>query len=194
MDKLNLRLLLGGQILIIIVLSGLVILFSPKSDEKPTIIENEIVVSEPITLETPSFDTYDYERITEFEYQSPVLDESCTGVEEVRGFLSYHNGIDYVANEGCIISSVESGVVEFAGWIDDGSGYTVIINHGDGIVSKLLHGNGEFIVSEGDLVQKGEKVMGIGCTGLCTGTHVHVTIEKNGIATDPNNPSRLYSL
>ena len=38
---------------------------------------------------------------------------------------------------------------------------------------------------EGQVVKKGQVIGIMGCTGSCTGTHLHLTIYKNGVMMDP---------
>ena len=45
------------------------------------------------------------------------------------------------------------------------------------------------LVNVGDEVEKGQKIGIMGCTGSCTGTHLHLTVYKNGSLM---NPLELY--
>lgn len=109
----------------------------------------------------------------------------CSGYTYSRGFTSWHTGVDLAKFGGCPIRAVESGTVYFAGWSSSGEGYYVGIDHGDGIRSMYFHGDGNIWVQAGDIVQKGQEVMYMGCTGWCTGTHVHFAMKVNGIFIDP---------
>ena len=95
----------------------------------------------------------------------------------------FHNGIDYAGNTGEAIRATKSGVVEYSGWIE-GYGYTIILNHGDGIKSLYAHSS-QLIVSVGNSVQQGETVALIGSTGMSTGPHLHFEIRVNGQPVDP---------
>lgn len=95
----------------------------------------------------------------------------------------FHNGIDYAGNTGENIRATKSGVVEYSGWIE-GYGYTIILNHGDGVKSLYAHSS-QLIVSVGDSVQQGQTVALIGSTGMSTGPHLHFEIRINGQAVDP---------
>ena len=95
----------------------------------------------------------------------------------------FHNGIDYAGNTGEPIRATKGGVVEYSGWIE-GYGYTIILNHGDGVKSLYAHSS-QLIVSVGDSVQQGETVALIGSTGMSTGPHLHFEIRINGQPVDP---------
>jgi murein DD-endopeptidase MepM/ murein hydrolase activator NlpD len=47
----------------------------------------------------------------------------------------------------------------------------------------------KMMVKKGDTVEKGQVIGLIGCTGSCTGPHLHLTVYKNG---DLMNPFNLY--
>ncbi len=94
-----------------------------------------------------------------------------------------HLAIDIANKQGEPVYASDSGVVEKAGW---GSGYgnLVIINHGNGI--KTLYGHAsKLFVNTGDYVTRGQTIMAIGCTGWCTGPHVHYEVIVNGSKQNP---------
>lgn len=95
----------------------------------------------------------------------------------------FHNGIDYAGNTGESIRATKSGVVEYSGWIE-GYGYTIILNHGNGVTSLYAHAS-QLIVSVGESVSQGDTVALIGSTGMSTGPHLHFEIRINGQAVDP---------
>ncbi len=115
----------------------------------------------------------------------PLSNSGCFGYTYSRGFLSYHDGVDLARYPTCPIEAVANGVVRYAGWSSAGQGYNVEIDHGGGIVTKYFHGDGTFWVKTGDYVKQGQPIMQMGCTGLCTGTHLHFSLWKNGISIDP---------
>lgn len=122
----------------------------------------------------------------QLHFSSPVSDESCIGFVMQREFSAIHNGLDYAKSEGCKITASEAGIVEDASWSEDGSGYRVIIEHSNGFKTLYLHGSGEYYVQKGDRVEKGQELMYMGCTGYCTGTHLHFSIQKDGSFVDPS--------
>jgi murein DD-endopeptidase MepM/ murein hydrolase activator NlpD len=92
-----------------------------------------------------------------------------------------HTGIDLTGNKS--IRASDNGVVEFVG-NRTGTGKTIIINHKNGY--KTLYGHlNSYNVSEGDIVEKGDKIGIMGNTGHSTGVHLHFEIQKNGVAQNP---------
>lgn len=92
-----------------------------------------------------------------------------------------HSGIDLTGNRS--ILSSDTGIVEFVG-NRTGTGKTIIINHKNGY--KTLYGHlNSYNVSEGDIVEKGEKIGIMGNTGHSTGVHLHFEIHKNGVVQNP---------
>lgn len=112
-------------------------------------------------------------------FVSPVGDSSCSGISLSRGWSSYHTGVDLAKKDGCWIRAVGEGTVIRARWGGGGLGFHVIIQHPNGFTSLYAHGSGDFAVKEGDYVNAGQKIMYMGCTGKCYGTHLHFSISAN---------------
>ena len=64
------------------------------------------------------------------------------------------------------------------------SGNTVIVDHGLGLFSVLMHLS-RIDVREGDLVQAGMKVGEVGATGRVTGPHLHWSVRIGPASVDP---------
>ncbi len=109
----------------------------------------------------------------------------CAGYGYSRGFSSWHNGVDLYGGYGCPISAAAGGTVTKAGWSSGGEGFVVHINHGNGVETLYWHGNGNIYVQVGESVQQGQRIMDMGCTGFCTGTHLHLSLRYNGAFIDP---------
>ena len=98
---------------------------------------------------------------------------------------AYHSGMDMAAPQGTPIYAAASGVVLVAEWWN-GYGYTVIIDHGDGLWTLYGHiQKGGILVSKGDQVQAGEQIAEVGKTGRATGYHLHFEVRRNGEKVDP---------
>lgn len=94
-----------------------------------------------------------------------------------------HGGIDLANPYGTPIYAARDGVVEFAGW-NGGYGKVVYIDHGGGLVTVYGHAS-TLLVQPGQQVKKGQMIARIGCTGVCTGSHVHFEVRVNSQPVDP---------
>ncbi|MEK5059484.1 murein hydrolase activator EnvC family protein [Paenibacillus shunpengii] len=98
-----------------------------------------------------------------------------------------HTGTDFAAPQGTSIYAAEDGVVIMAEWYS-GYGYTVIVDHGDGLWTLYGHiREGGIKVSEGDSVSRGQKIAEVGSTGNSTGPHLHFEVRVNGSTQNPMN-------
>lgn len=95
----------------------------------------------------------------------------------------FHQGIDIPAAYGSPVVAAADGVVIIAGWVN-GFGYTVMIDHGDGLTTLYGH-NSTLNVNVGDYVYAGQKIAGIGSTGYSTGNHSHFEVRVHGQHTNP---------
>ena len=97
-----------------------------------------------------------------------------------------HPALDIGAPEGSAIVAAGSGKVIYTGY--RGSyGNTVMIDHGDGVVTLYPHqAAGAIKVRVGQDVERGERVGGVGSTGNATGPHLHFEVRVNG---SPRNPA-----
>lgn len=68
----------------------------------------------------------------------------------------------------------------------EGAGNFVVIDHGGGWETKLMHAN-TVSVDNGDYVSRGEAVGTVGRTGgVSSGEHIHWELRHNGQVVDPN--------
>ncbi|MBI3997398.1 MAG: peptidoglycan DD-metalloendopeptidase family protein [Armatimonadetes bacterium] len=100
-----------------------------------------------------------------------------------RRYRRHHEGIDLAAPRGTPIYAARDGVVDFAGW-KGGYGRVVYIDHGGGVVSVYGHAS-KLLVKTGQPVKKGQVIALVGCTGACTGAHVHFEVRVSGRAVNP---------
>lgn len=116
---------------------------------------------------------------------------NCPGYSYIRGFSPWHGGVDLAKAGGCWINAAGNGKVIRAGWGNAGEGFHVVIDHGNGIWTRYYHGQRQFGVSVGDQVRAGQSILYMGCTGYCTGTHVHFEVVINGRRVNPEAYVRL---
>jgi murein DD-endopeptidase MepM/ murein hydrolase activator NlpD len=94
-----------------------------------------------------------------------------------------HSGIDIAAPAGTPIVASAAGQVAFAGSMG-GYGLIVVVQHANGLSTAYAH-NSSIAVSGGQTVGQGQMIASVGCTGHCTGDHVHFEVRVNGSAVDP---------
>jgi len=99
-------------------------------------------------------------------------------------FSSWHLAIDIAAPYGTTVMASDGGVVTWAGWRNNGGGLVVEIDHGNGIRTVYNH-LGTIFVGPGQAVSKGEAIAAVGCTGMCTGPHVHFEVIIGGVLVNP---------
>lgn len=94
-----------------------------------------------------------------------------------------HTGIDIDGYTGQPVVASKTGRVILASSYS-GYGNAVIIDHGGGISTLYAHMSA-FAVSRGQSVAQGQRVGSVGCTGSCTGDHLHFEVRVNGRPVDP---------
>jgi murein DD-endopeptidase MepM/ murein hydrolase activator NlpD len=99
-------------------------------------------------------------------------------------FSSWHLAIDIAAPYGTTVTASDSGVVTWAGWRNNGGGLVIAIDHGNGITTLYNH-LGSILVGPGQAVSKGQAIAAVGCTGVCTGPHVHFEVIVGGVLVNP---------
>ena len=90
-----------------------------------------------------------------------------------------HNGIDISDHVGTAVLAAADGEVRRASWHHNGYGYLVELTHPDGSLTRYAH-NSRILVKPGQTVQRGQVISEIGCTGSCTGPHLHFEIHPAG--------------
>lgn len=98
------------------------------------------------------------------------------------GAFSFHYGADLIGFT--TIRAVESGLVTFAGWMNDAAGNTVIIDHGGGVTSLYMH-NANHHVRRGERVTEGQPIATMGRTGNASGNCCHLEIRRHGTSVEP---------
>ncbi len=94
-----------------------------------------------------------------------------------------HRGIDYAAPTGTPVFSVGEGRVVASGY-SSANGKYVFVKHGEAYTTKYLHLSRR-TVKHGQRVKQGQIIGHVGCTGLCTGPHLHYEFLVNGVHRNP---------
>ena len=94
-----------------------------------------------------------------------------------------HSGMDLKAARGTPVRATNNGrVVLTADHFF--TGHVVVIDHGAGIHSMYFHLE-KIMVTQNQMVKKGELIGLVGSTGRATGPHLHWGVRVNGARVDP---------
>jgi murein DD-endopeptidase MepM/ murein hydrolase activator NlpD len=94
-----------------------------------------------------------------------------------------HEGIDIGGGTGAPVVAARAGTVSFAGRMG-GYGNLILVDHGGGVTSAYAHLSA-FSAGAGQQVGQGQRIGSIGCTGSCTGPHLHFEVRVRGAAQNP---------
>jgi murein DD-endopeptidase MepM/ murein hydrolase activator NlpD len=94
------------------------------------------------------------------------------------GGIAFHRGMDIAAAAGTAVYPVRGGKVTFSGH-RSGYGNIVIVDHGDGFVTKYGHNRANH-VETGTLVGPETVIAEVGATGRSTGPHLHFEVSYEG--------------
>lgn len=94
-----------------------------------------------------------------------------------------HQGIDIGVPYGTPIHAAAAGTVIYCGW-EEGYGNFVVIDHGGDLATAYGH-QSAIAVTCGEQVAQGQVIGYVGCTGHCTGPHLHFEVRVNGNPVDP---------
>lgn len=99
-------------------------------------------------------------------------------VDPIDKKTRHHNGIDIAIRQGTPVTPAAPGVVVYSG-LRSGYGYTVLIEHPNGMVTLYAH-NSELLVSPGQMVDLDTVIALSGNTGRSTGPHLHFEAWHGG--------------
>jgi len=104
-------------------------------------------------------------------------------IDPIDKKLRHHNGIDIAIPEGTPVTPCAPGVVVFSGQ-RPGYGYTVLVEHANGMVSLYGH-NSRLEASQGQAVDRDTVIALSGSTGRSTGPHLHFEAWQSGSNVTP---------
>lgn len=99
------------------------------------------------------------------------------------GSYAQHQGLDMGADMRSPIFATGEGKVTHADF-DGNYGRMVEIDHGMGLTTRYAHMS-RILVKKGDLVKRGTIIGQLGCSGRCSGPHVHYEVINNGRPVNP---------
>jgi LysM repeat protein len=100
-----------------------------------------------------------------------------------QGFHQDHLAIDIGGPYGATVYAADDGTVTYAQWAETGYGYTLIIDHGEGLETWYSHLKGTYLQS--GFVARGDPIGEVGSTGRSTGPHVHFEVRLDGERVNP---------
>ena len=94
-----------------------------------------------------------------------------------------HRGLDFRGSKGTAVKAMADGKVVLVG-DHYYAGNCVYLDHGNGVVTMYFHLS-RIDVKEGEIVDRGQVIGGIGASGRVTGPHLHMSVSVQGRLVDP---------
>ncbi|MDO4162599.1 MAG: peptidoglycan DD-metalloendopeptidase family protein [Pseudomonadota bacterium] len=116
-----------------------------------------------------------------------------TRQDPFKTYLANHKGLDMRAAAGSRISAPAAGKVITAGYQKNGYGNLVVVDHGNGFVTKYAHMR-KIYVKAGERVVYNQALGEVGRTGRATGNHLHYEVLFRGVNVNPSVFIALNSL
>ncbi len=104
-------------------------------------------------------------------------------IDPFTGQRAFHEGIDFMAEEGTPVHAAAAGVVVYSDFHPQ-YGNMVEIDHGNDLISRYAHAS-KRLVKVGDVVLRGSLIANVGRTGRATGAHLHFEVRQRGAARNP---------
>ena len=114
---------------------------------------------------------------------APVTSGFGPRVHPIFHDVRMHTGVDFGADFGTPIHAATDGVVVAAG-PQGGYGNATVVDHGSSLATLYGHQSDLFVVV-GQRVTRGQTIGAVGCSGFCTGPHLHFEVRVSGAPVDP---------
>ena len=115
----------------------------------------------------------------------PALGAFCALLVSLT-FVAPASAIDVGILRSLDVHAATSGVVTAAGWLTGYEGYGNVVTVDVGGGYSLLYAHlSRATVAPGQWVAAGDPIGEAGCTGSCTGTHLHFELREHGVPVDP---------
>lgn len=110
-------------------------------------------------------------------------------IDPFTGQRAFHEGIDFIAEQGTPIFAAAGGVVVYSDFHPQ-YGNMIEVDHGNDLVSRYAHASRR-LVRLGEVVLRGAKIAEVGRTGRSTGPHLHFEVRQRGAPANPMQFLRL---
>lgn len=154
----------------------------------------QVPVAEVIAEPDPTPAAVETIRLEDRSYVWPVVGETGMGYSmdalvynRTMGDWRTHDGIDIAAQVGEYVRAASAGTVTDV-YEDVLYGTTVVIDHGQGLVSYYANLQAQPVVKAGDELLAGDVIGGVGETALCESgepCHLHFAMSLNDESVDP---------
>jgi murein DD-endopeptidase MepM/ murein hydrolase activator NlpD len=104
-------------------------------------------------------------------------------IHPIFGYRSFHTGIDIGSDYGSELVASMAGRIVDVGYMG-AYGLAIVIDHGHSLATVYAHLS-RALVSIGENVTAGQQIGTVGCSGWCTGPHVHYEVR---VASEARNP------
>jgi murein DD-endopeptidase MepM/ murein hydrolase activator NlpD len=148
-----------------------------------TRITNELTEAQKTTVAKK-----DIAETGEYHLPWPVQEHRITSrygwrIHPLWGYRSFHTGIDMGSPYGAPVTAVADGRVVDVAYMG-AYGLAIVIDNGHAIGTVYAHLS-KTQVEKGDIVRQGDQIGNVGCSGWCTGPHLHFEVR---VASKPQNP------
>jgi murein DD-endopeptidase MepM/ murein hydrolase activator NlpD len=163
--------------------------------DREYLLDPEIVRAEAERL-AQIYEQFSLDKLWQGEFAYPLqaitVTSSYGAVRQYDTGPGRHAGVDLDGETGDPAFAPADGRVVLSELLQV-RGNTVVLDHGLGVYSAYNHMS-ELMVTDGELVSKGQVIGRLGSTGLSTGTHLHWELRVGGIAVDPFRWTRRVML
>ena len=158
----------------------------PVTTQAPVSEVDVQVTPEAVEVIAPAKRSYVWPVIGEI---APDYSMDALVYNETMGDWRTHDGVDIAAPVGEYVRAACAGTVTEI-YEDVLYGTTVVMDHGDGLVSYYANLMGEPVVNVGDELLAGDVVGGVGETAICESAqepHLHFAMSLNEKSVDPHD-------
>jgi len=140
-----------------------------------------------ISMDMRDVSTRDWDKLATAPTLWPVVGHinSMFGArsDPFNGEGAFHRGVDIQAGYGTAIIAPAGGVVRYADFMN-GYGRAMVLDHGNGVTTLYGHMSG-FVVTEGQIVNRGDTLGYVGQSGRATGPHLHYEVRVRHAPVNP---------